>query len=191
MVTTEALQICEAQQGKSAVTARSYASSLRFDARQGNSMQLQAFSMDLQRRSQMKVKDAMHKGVEHVAPDALVNAIANKMKELDVGAIPVVRNGELVGMITDRDITIRCVASGKDPTKLTAEDIMTRGVVYCRDTEEVEDAIRIMESKQIRRLPVLDEAKRVVGMISLGDISHALPQDMTGEVTKAVSAHHA
>jgi CBS domain-containing protein len=139
----------------------------------------------------MKVKDAMHKGVEYVAPDALVDTIAKKMKELDVGAIPVVRNGELVGMITDRDITIRCVAGGKDPTKVTAEDLMTRDVVHCRDTEEVEDAIRIMEGKQIRRLPVLDEAKRVVGMISLGDISHALPQDMTGEVTKAVSSHHA
>jgi CBS domain-containing protein len=139
----------------------------------------------------MKVKDAMHKGVEYVAPDALVDTIAKKMKELDVGAIPVVRNGELVGMITDRDITIRCAASGKDPAKVTAEDLMTRGVVHCRDTEEVEDAIRIMEGKQIRRLPVLDEAKRVVGMISLGDISHALPQDMTGEVTKAVSSHHA
>jgi CBS domain-containing protein len=68
---------------------------------------------------------------------------------------------------------------------------MTAGVVYCRDTEEVEDAIRLMENKQIRRLPVLDETKRMVGMISLGDVSHAVPQDLTGEVTKAVSAHHA
>jgi CBS domain-containing protein len=139
----------------------------------------------------MKVKDVMHKGVECVVPEALVNAIANKMKELDVGAIPVIRDGELVGMITDRDIAIRCVADGADPTKSTAENIMTRGVVYCRDTEELEDAIRIMESKQIRRLPVLDEEERLVGMLSLGDISHALPQDMAGEVTKAVSAHHA
>ena len=83
----------------------------------------------------MKVKDAMHKGVEHVAPDALVDTIAKKMKELDVGAIPVVRNGELVGMITDRDITIRCVASGKDPTKLTAEDLMT-GALFTAATRK-------------------------------------------------------
>jgi CBS domain-containing protein len=93
-------------------------------------------------------------------------------------------------MITDCDIAIRCVAKGRDTSKLTAKDVMTAGVVHCRDTEEVEDAIRIMEGKQIRRLPVLDEAKRMVGMISLGDISHALPQAIAGEVTKAVSAHH-
>ena len=139
----------------------------------------------------MKVKDVMHKGVECVPPDAAVNAIAMKMKELDVGAIPVARNGELIGIVTDRHITIKCVADGKDATKLTAKDVMIPDVVYCRDTEEVEDAARIIESKQIRRLPVLDEVRRMVGMISLGDISHALPREITGEVTKAVSAHHA
>ncbi len=139
----------------------------------------------------MKVKDMMHKGVECVSPDAAIESIAKKMKDLDVGAIPVAQNGSLVGMITDRDIVLRCVANGKDTSKVTAKDMMTAGVVYCRDTEEIEDAVRIMEGKQIRRLPVLDEAKRMVGMIRLGDISHALPQDIAGEVTKAVSAHHA
>lgn len=94
-------------------------------------------------------------------------------------------------MITDRDIAIRCVADGKDLSKVTAKEIMSPDVVCCRDTENVKDAIRIMESERIRRLPVLDEAKRMVGMVSLGDISHALSQDITGEVTKAVSAHHA
>lgn len=139
----------------------------------------------------MQVKDMMHKGVACLSPDTTVKAIAMKMKELDVGAIPITKKNELIGMITDRDIAIRCVANGKDLSKVTAKDVMTPGIVYCRDTEEVEDAVRIMESKQIRRLPVLDEAKRMVGMISLGDISHALPRDIAGEVTKAVSAHHA
>lgn len=139
----------------------------------------------------MQVKDMMHKGVASVAPDATVKAIAMKMKELDVGAIPVAKNGELAGMITDRDIAIRCIANGKDLSKITAKEIMTKGVVSCRDTESVENAVRIMESKKIRRLPVLDEAKHMVGMVSLGDVSHALSQDITGEVTKAVSAHHA
>jgi CBS domain-containing protein len=138
----------------------------------------------------MKVKDMMHKGVACLAPDATIKAVAMKMKELDVGAIPIAKNGQLAGMITDRDIAIRCATNGKDLSKVTAGDIMTPGVVYCRDTEEVEDAARLMESKQIRRLPVLDESKRMVGMVSLGDISHALSQDVTGEVTKAVSAHH-
>jgi CBS domain-containing protein len=68
--------------------------------------------------------------------------------------------------------------------------VMSKEVVFCRDTESAEDAIRIMESNRIRRLPVLNEAKKLVGMVSLGDISHALSRDLTGEVTRAVSAHH-
>jgi CBS domain-containing protein len=112
------------------------------------------------------------------------------MRELDVGAIPVASNGNLVGMVTDRDITVRCVADDETMSKIKAKDVMTSGVVYCRDNEDVEDAIRIMEGKQIRRLPVLDEAMQMVGMVSLGDVSHALPRDITGEVAKAVSAHH-
>jgi CBS domain-containing protein len=138
----------------------------------------------------MKVKDMMHKGVECVSPETPVSSIAKKMKELDVGAIPIAKDGKLIGMITDRDIAVRCVAGGEDPAKVKAKDAMTHGVVYCRDSEDVEDAVRIMEGKQIRRLPVLDEAMRIVGMVSLGDVSHALPRDITGEVTRAVSAHH-
>ena len=138
----------------------------------------------------MKVKDMMHKGVEYASPDTAIDAIARKMRELDVGAIPVASNGSLVGMITDRDITIRCVAGNEAMSKIKAKDVMTSGVVYCRDNEDVEDAVRIMEGKQVRRLPVLDESMRMVGMVSLGDVSHALPRDITGEVAKAVSAHH-
>ena len=138
----------------------------------------------------MKVKDMMHKGVECVSPDTAIDAIARKMRELDVGAIPVASNGSLVGMITVRDITIRCVAGNEAMSKIKAKDVMTSGVVYCRDHEDVEDAVRIMEGKQIRRLPVLDESMQMVGMVSLGDVSHALPRDITGEVAKAVSAHH-
>jgi CBS domain-containing protein len=138
----------------------------------------------------MKVKDMMHKGVECVAPDTTMNSIAKRMKELDVGAMPIAKDGKLLGMITDRDITIRCVAGNENMGKVKAKDVMTQGVVYCRDNEDVEDALRLMEGKQIRRLPVLDEDMRMVGMVSLGDISHALPRDITGEVTKAVSAHH-
>ena len=136
----------------------------------------------------MKVKDMMHKGVECVSPDTAINAVARRMRELDVGAIPVASNGALVGMVTDRDIAIRCVAESM--SKIKAKDVMTSGVVYCRDNEDVEDAVRIMEGKQIRRLPVLNEAMQMVGMVSLGDVSHALPRDITGEVAKAVSAHH-
>ena len=68
---------------------------------------------------------------------------------------------------------------------------MTKGIVFCRDIEEVEDAVRIMEQNEIRRLPVLDENKRMVGMLSLGDVSHAISHEIAGEVTFAVSDHHA
>lgn len=138
----------------------------------------------------MKVKEAMHKGVEWVAPDAPLPSIAKKMRQFDVGVIPVGENDRLVGMVTDRDITLRAVAQGKNASTLTAKDVMTKGVTWCRDTDNIDDAAQTMESKQIRRLPVIDASKRMVGMISLGDISHAASQKTAVELTKAVSAHH-
>lgn len=138
----------------------------------------------------MKVKDMMHKGAEYVAPNAKLETIAKKMRDYDIGSIPVCEGGKILGMVTDRDIAIRALANGKDVSKLEAKDVMSKDVIFCRDTEEAEDAIRILEDNQIRRLPVLNDAKQLVGMVSLGDISHALSQDLTGEVTRAVSAHH-
>ena len=139
----------------------------------------------------MKVKDMMHKGAEFVAPNAKLQAIAKKMRDHDIGAIPVCEDSRPIGMVTDRDIAIRGLADGKDISALEARDVMTRDVIFCRDTEDAEDALRIMENNKIRRLPVLNDAEKLVGMVSLGDISHALSRELTGEVTKAVSAHHA
>ena len=138
----------------------------------------------------MKVKDVMHKGFECVSPETEIRAVAKRMRELDVGAIPVATNGALVGMVTDRDITIRCVADNESISNVKAKDVMTSGVAYCRDNQDIEDAVHIMKGKQIGRLPVLDEAMQMIGMVSLVDVSHALPRDITGEVAKAVSAHH-
>lgn len=138
----------------------------------------------------MKVKDMMHKGAECVAPNATLQQVARKMRDHDIGAIPVCEGGKPMGIVTDRDVTIRALANGKDSGTLLAKDVMSKNLVFCRDTEEAEDAIRIMEDNQVRRLPVLDEAQKLVGMVSLGDISHALSRDLAGEVTKAVSAHH-
>jgi len=100
----------------------------------------------------MKVESIMHKGVEWVSPDTTIAAVAMKMRQCDIGAIPVGENDRLVGMVTDRDIAIRGFADGKDPSKLTARDVMTKGVIYCRDNEDVEETARTMETKQIRRL---------------------------------------
>lgn len=139
----------------------------------------------------MKVREMMHKGVEWVSPDTPITTVAKKMLQFDVGAMPVGENDRLIGMITDRDITLRAVADGKDSSKLTARDVMSKGMFWCEDSEDVDQAARIMESKHVRRLPVIDENKRMVGMLSLGDISHAASQKVAAEVAKAVSAHHA
>jgi CBS domain-containing protein len=139
----------------------------------------------------MKVKDVMHSGAEWVSPQTPMADVARKMRDLDIGAIPVGENDRLIGMVTDRDIACRGVANGADAAKLTARDVMSKGILYCNDTEELEDALRIMEQKQVRRLPVINDRKRMVGMLSLGDIAHAASHEMSGEVTAAVSAHHA
>ncbi|MDQ2079169.1 CBS domain-containing protein [Xanthobacteraceae bacterium Astr-EGSB] len=139
----------------------------------------------------MKVKEAMHLGVKWVTPYTPVVTIARMMRDQDIGAVPVGDNDRLVGMVTDRDIAMRVVADGVDATHLSAADVMTKGIVYCRDDENVIDAVRVMESQRVRRLPVIDENKRMVGILSLGDVSHAASQLLTGEVIKAVSAHHA
>ena len=138
----------------------------------------------------MKVKDAMHTGTEWIGPDTPVREIATQMKLLDIGAMPVGENDRLIGMVTDRDLTCRGLANGHDLSSLTARDVMTEGIVFCRDTEELDDALRIMEQKRIRRLPVIDGRKRMVGMLSIGDISHVASHELTGEVMAAVSAHH-
>ena len=138
----------------------------------------------------MKVRELMHKGVEVVTPDTPLTKLAKTMREKDIGAVPVATNGKLVGMVTDRDITVRAVANGKDLSKMTAEDVMTKGVVCCRDDAKLRDVIGMMEEKKIRRIPVTDENEHVVGMVSLGDISSGAPARLSAEVLHAVAAHH-
>jgi len=139
----------------------------------------------------MKVKEIMHSNVTWVAPDTTLSKIAKKMRDEDIGAVPVGENDRLIGMVTDRDITCRAAANGGDMKKLTARKVMTKNVVWCRDTDDVKAAARLMESKKIRRLPVIDENKRMVGMLSLGDFSGQTPKSLSGEIASAVAAHHA
>ncbi|MGO9007577.1 MAG: CBS domain-containing protein [Beijerinckiaceae bacterium] len=138
----------------------------------------------------MKTKQVMHKGVEWVSPDTPVRKLAKMMKEFDIGAVPIGEGDKLVGMVTDRDLCLRALADGKDIESMTARDVMTAGIIWCRDDEDVEEAADLMERKKVRRLPVIDENKRMVGMLSLGDVSHAAGLKTAGELTKAVSAHH-
>jgi CBS domain-containing protein len=99
-------------------------------------------------------------------------------------------DGQLVGIITDRDITCRAVAASGDLGKLTAQDVMTKSVTCCSPDDDVADAIKTMERKRVRRLPVADKDNALVGMLSLGDISHKVAKDLSAEVLRAVSAHH-
>jgi CBS domain-containing protein len=138
----------------------------------------------------MKVKQAMHKGVQWVGPSTSVAQLANLMREHDIGAIPIGENDRLIGMVTDRDIVCRCIAAGLDVNTATARDVMTKGIVFCLEKQELDDAARLMETKKIRRLPVINGKKRMVGMLSLGDVYNAAPRPISEEAMQGVSAHH-
>jgi len=107
----------------------------------------------------MKVKEAMHKGVEWRSPDTPVSEIARLMREHDVGAVPIGENDRLVGMVTDRDIVCRSCTNGRDPDMVKAREVMTPGIIYCVEDQEISDALHLMEDKKIRRLPVLNAKK--------------------------------
>jgi CBS domain-containing protein len=138
----------------------------------------------------MKVKDVMHRGVAWVEPETPIAEIARKMLDEDIGSVPVGENDRLVGMVTDRDIVTRGLARVKNCLDLVAKDVMSKPIVYARADEDLDDALHIMVKNQIRRLPVIDENKRMTGILSLGDISEKAGRDLAGEVMRSVSAHH-
>jgi CBS domain-containing protein len=139
----------------------------------------------------MKVKDVMHKGATCVGPATPIKDIAKRMRDEDVGAIPVKTNGKLVGMVTDRDITCRAVADGGKVAEMTAKDVMSKDVICCSPDDDIETAIQRMEFSRVRRLAVTDTNKALVGMLSLGDISHKVGKSRSGNVLRALSEHHA
>ncbi|MGN6487399.1 MAG: CBS domain-containing protein [Devosia sp.] len=120
----------------------------------------------------MRVSDCMSTGVEIASPEDPIRNVARTMREIDAGSMPVGENDRLVGMITDRDIAIRAVAEGLGPdTKVRG--IMSTDVRWCFEDEDVEDVAEQMAEHKIRRLPVLSRQKRLIGVISLGDLSQA------------------
>jgi CBS domain-containing protein len=139
----------------------------------------------------MKVKDAMHKGVDWVSPETPVIELAKLMREHDIGAIPIGENDRLVGMVTDRDIVCKGLAQESfDAGRATARDVMTPGIHCCREDDDLAKAVQHMERLKVRRLPVINKNKRMVGMLSLGDISPSAPGNLLTEWAKGVSAHH-
>lgn len=139
----------------------------------------------------MKVNEVMHRDASWIDPEAPLPDIATRMVKEDIGALPVGENDKLIGMVTDRDIVVRGIGGHDDPLQLTARDVMSSPIIYCTANEEVEDAVRIMERKQIRRLPVIDEHHRMVGMLTLGDVAARAQASLVAETLRAVSAHHA
>jgi len=133
----------------------------------------------------MHLREVMSKEVEIIHPDASVKEAAVRMRGLNIGGLPVCDGDRLVGFVTDRDITVRTTAEGRDPAKTKVSDAMTPEVVYCFEDQDVEEAARLMESKQLRRLPILSRAKRLVGIVSLGDL--ARDAKLGGKILKRVS----
>jgi CBS domain-containing protein len=139
----------------------------------------------------MKVKDAMHKGVDWVSPETPVTELAKLMRDHDVGAIPIGENDRLVGMVTDRDIVCKGLAKDNfDARDATARDVMTAEIHCCRDDDDLAKAVRHMEELKVRRLPVINKNKRMVGILSLGDVSGSASADLLLECIKSVASHH-
>jgi len=136
----------------------------------------------------MILKEIMTRHVEVVRPEATLQEAAQILKTCDIGSVPVCDGDRLQGVITDRDIAIRAVAEGRDPYTTLVRDVMTPNVVYGMENQSIEDAAHIMEQQQIRRLPVLDEAKNLVGIVSLGDLAtEGESRSLSGEALEAIS----
>ena len=121
----------------------------------------------------MRVSEAMTREVRVASPGQSIRDVAKIMDEINAGSIPVGDNDRLVGMITDRDIAIRAVAQGKGPDTPVRDVMSTEQVLYCYEDEELDHVAKNMGSEQVRRLPVVNRDKRLVGIVSLGNIAQA------------------
>lgn len=136
----------------------------------------------------MRVSEAMTPEVVTVSPQALLVDAARLMRDSDIGPLPVCEKGRVLGMLTDRDITVRAVASGKDPQSTRVGDVMTPEVVSCLESEDVRRAAEIMQSAQLRRLLVVSSDGRLAGIVSLGDLAlQSGDEELTGETLERVS----
>jgi CBS domain-containing protein len=136
----------------------------------------------------MRISEVMTRDVESTTPETTLQKTAARMRDLDVGSLPVVDEvGKVIGVITDRDIAIRAVAAGADPTTTNVEEAMTAEVVFCFQDQDVEDAAELMKSKQIRRLFILDKNDRLAGVVALGDLAVECDETMVGSTLEAVS----
>ena len=134
----------------------------------------------------MKVREAMTRDVYIANPQNSIKEVARVMADVDCGVVPVGENDRLVGMLTDRDIAVRAVAQDKGPDTRVGE-VMTRDVRYCYDDEDLDHVTLNMGDQQVRRLPVVDREKRLVGIISLGDVAISPDGYDTSEALTGIS----
>ena len=134
----------------------------------------------------MKVCDAMSRDVQVASPKQSIRDAAKVMAKIDAGVLPVGENDRLVGVITDRDIAIRAVAEGKAPTTKVG-DVMSHEVLYCFDDQDLEDIAQNMAEMKVRRMPVVNRDKRLVGIISLGDVARREDSRTTGQTISEIS----
>ena len=136
----------------------------------------------------MKLSEIMTRDVVVMQPDDSLQSAAKKMRDRNIGFLPVCDGEELIGVISDWDITIRALADGMDVNIMLGRDLMTTPAIYCFDDQDVREAAKIMEENQIRRLVVLGrEDKSLVGVVSLGDLARNETTDRSGQVLKKVS----
>ena len=134
-----------------------------------------------------KVQDVMSTRPRCVSPDTPVSEAAELMESEDVGALPVLEGDELAGMITDRDIVIRAVARGKDPRGMPVREVSSRDVVAVRGDEDLSEALKLMASHQVRRLPVVDDSNHLVGVLAQADVAREAKEKTVGETVQAIS----
>ena len=134
----------------------------------------------------MRVSDAMTANVKLASPQQTIAEAARMMAEIDSGALPVGDGDRLVGMLTDRDIVIRAVAMGKGP-ETAVQDVMSKEVLYCFADQDLDDVVQNMADTTVRRMPVLNRYKRLIGILSLGDVALVDDPDTTGEALSEIS----
>lgn len=137
----------------------------------------------------MRVAEIMNPWIECVLPDASLAAAARKMRDLNIGSLPVVDNGVLVGIVTDRDICCRGLAGTKQADAVRVGTIMSTDVTICFDDQEIAEAARIMEERHVRRLAVLNRARKIIGLLSVDDLAHC-SHELAGEVLAATCPIH-
>ena len=135
----------------------------------------------------MLTREAMTPQAEWIDPGTTLVDAASRMRDHNIGCLPIGQNDRLVGILTDRDLTCRAVAAGLDPAKTRAGDVMTKGITWCFDDETVDDVLQRMDTKAIHHIPVLNRQKRMVGMLTLSDLALRGPRDLAGQLSHLAS----